>query len=295
MTSALIALVFLVVWYGGMLLAFWLIDRQIDDPASPEGRREKTFAMIFIGLGAGVVLWGGIGPLTALAYRIDTIRPMVAQCRAGGEAEVCADIARMDRDGLQTTCALPSDVIRPDCVLVAKNADKAEEFTRLACAAGRAESCLRALPPPDSFKPLQPVKARCAQGDLLACDDYFAQYPLTPLTDLMPAPQIKALCRAGNASVCLRSARDELLRAVPARTDQPVPPPPDRFQIKAQGMGSYVGGSPSQILAAMALLDLAQNITYARDFIRSGSDTAMALRARIADIALPSLSEGVPF
>ena len=31
MTSALIALVFLVVWYGGMLLAFWLIDRQIDD------------------------------------------------------------------------------------------------------------------------------------------------------------------------------------------------------------------------------------------------------------------------
>ncbi len=45
MTSALIALVFLVVWYGGMLLAFWLIDRQIDDPASPEGRREKTFAM----------------------------------------------------------------------------------------------------------------------------------------------------------------------------------------------------------------------------------------------------------
>lgn len=177
MTSALIALVFLVVWYGGMLLAFRLIDRQIDDPASPEGRREKTFAMIFIGLGAGVVLWGGIGPLTALAYRIDTIRPMVAQCRAGGEAEVCADLARMYRDGLQTTCALPSDVIRPDCVLVAKNADKAEEFTRLACAAGRAESCLRALPPPDSFKPLQPVKARCAQGDLLACDDYFAQYP----------------------------------------------------------------------------------------------------------------------
>ena len=94
MTSALIALVFLVVWYGGMLLAFWLIDRQIDDPASPEGRREKTFAMILIGLGAGVVLWGGIGPLTALAYRIDTIRPMVAQCRAGGEAEVCADLAR---------------------------------------------------------------------------------------------------------------------------------------------------------------------------------------------------------
>ena len=142
---------------------------------------------------------------------------------------------------------------------------------------------------------MQPVKARCAQGDLLACDDYFAQYPLTPLTDLMPAPQIKALCRAGNASVCLRSARDELLRAVPARTDQPVPPPPDRFQIEVQGLGSDVGGSPSQILAATALLDLARNITYARDFIRPGSDTAMALRAQIAEIALPSLSEGVPF
>lgn len=31
----------LVVWYGGMLLAFWLIDRQIDEPASPKAAARR--------------------------------------------------------------------------------------------------------------------------------------------------------------------------------------------------------------------------------------------------------------
>ncbi|MBA4490733.1 hypothetical protein [Paracoccus sp. S1E-3] len=295
MTYVLIAIAVLLVWFATLLAGFRLVDRQIDDPESPQGQRERTFSYVFIGLGMGFVLWNSIDPLTALGYRIDNIRPLAAQCRAAENAEACARLARIYRDGVSGACALHTDVIRRECVLVAPNATRAEEFTRRSCAAGRTESCLRALPPPDSFRPLQPVKLRCQQGEMLACDDYLAQFPLTPLDDLLPEARIQALCHAGNASVCLRSARDELLRSVPARSDQPVPPWPDRFQIEAQGLGSYVGASPSQILAATALLKMAENITLARDFIRPGSDIAMTLRAQIADIALPGLSEGASF
>lgn len=76
------------------------------------------------------------------------------------------------------------------------------------------------------------------------------------------------------------AARDELLHALTPPDNGPLPPLPERFTIQTQGMGFYVNADPMQLKAAMDLLKLAQNITFARDFIQSGNDTSMSLARR---------------
>lgn len=293
MTYFLIAIAVLVCWYVAGLAIFTRIDREVGDGDTPETQRERNFAKIGAGLVMIFAMWAMMDPLNALAWRIDNIRPLVAECRAGN-GETCHKLANTYRQGLSGNCAWDGSarLRHRECELVARNDAKAEMFTRLACTAGRSDSCLVAIAPARGDAQLQSARQRCGQGDLAGCDDYLARYPLTPLSDLLPEAEIRSRCDAGNLSICLRSAFDELRAALPAPNDPAAPARNGPFLIAAQGLGTYVAASPGQLLAAMDLLELSRNITFAQDYIRPGNSTAMQLRAELAAIAIPPLAEG---
>lgn len=148
-------------------------------------------------------------------------------------------LARIYRDGYIGNCAFePANRRSRSCTMVAQDAEKAAEFARLACAARKRDSCLIATPPERGNAALRSARKQCQQGSMQGCDDFLTRYPLTPLSDLLPKAAIQRLCDTGNASVCLHSARDELLRALTPPDNGPVPPLPQRSRSRRRGLAS---------------------------------------------------------
>lgn len=170
MAYFLIAVALIVTFIGMSYVGLALINR------SAKGAAERRFAVIFFWLGLFFIGWNIIDPLTALAYRLHEIRPMVQDCRKAGTAETCQKLTRIYRDGYIGNCASePTNRRSRSCTMVAKDADKAAEFTRLACAAGHRESCLVATPPRPGNAALQSARERCQQGSMQGCDDFMVQ------------------------------------------------------------------------------------------------------------------------
>lgn len=129
MAYFLIAGALIVTFIGAGYVGLSLINRC----AAGDGNNaaaERRFAVIFFWLGLLFIGWNIIDPLTALAYRLHEIRPMVQDCRKAGTAETCQKLARIYRDGYVGNCASePTNRWSRSCTMVAKDAEKAAEFT----------------------------------------------------------------------------------------------------------------------------------------------------------------------
>lgn len=298
MTYFLMAIAVLVCWYVAGLAIFTLIDREVGDGDTPETQRERNFAKIGAGLVMIFAMWAMMDPLTALGWRIDNIRPLVAECRAGSGA-ACQKLAITYRDGLGGNCAWDGDsrLRSRDCEFVAKNEGKALEFANLACSVGNADGCLAAITPSapaaDPNARLQQVRDLCGRGAMAACDEYLLSHPETPMTELLQTETEKQ-CDQGNRAVCLYQMRDRLLEALSPQPDRTISWRMGQLTLASHPRAWHGDNDLDQARALEQLSGIIQHPTVPQAMLHPDGAAALALRDRIMAVPMPSLAEGAP-
>lgn len=88
MVYFLIAVALIVTFIGVGYAGLSLITRSTARDGA-EAATERHFAVKFFWLGLLFIGWNIIDPLTALAYRLHEIHPMVQDCRTAGNGDTC--------------------------------------------------------------------------------------------------------------------------------------------------------------------------------------------------------------